>query len=108
MMLRVRSFGSFEDTDAMVPDLGSGSPSSSPPTSDSDDAAPEPQSAFDRILLGQWEERAERGLFRYDVTACKTRVLDGDFGFIAQLNEGRAQKKRPTEFRVDLVCQVRN
>lgn len=105
MMLRVRSFGSFEDTDAMVPDLGSGSPSSSPPTSDSDDAAPEPQSAFDRILLGQWEERAERGLFRYDVTACKTRVLDGDFGFIAQLNEGRAQKKRPTEFRVDLVCQ---
>lgn len=47
----------------------------------------------------------ERGLFRYDVTACETKVLAGNYGFIAQLNEGRHLKKRPTEFRVDTVLQ---
>ena len=29
----------------------------------------------------------------------------GVYGFVAQLNEGRATKKRATEFRVDRVCQ---
>lgn len=47
-----------------------------------------------------------RGLFRYDVTACETKVIPGDHGFIAQLNEGRHLKKRPTEFRVDRVLQA--
>lgn len=46
-----------------------------------------------------------RGLFRYDVTACETKVIPGEHGFIAQLNEGRHLKKRPTEFRVDCVLQ---
>lgn len=46
-----------------------------------------------------------RGLFRYDVTACETKVIPGEHGFIAQLNEGRHLKKRPTEFRVDQVLQ---
>ncbi|CAN6445475.1 unnamed protein product [Victoria cruziana] len=46
-----------------------------------------------------------RGLFRYDVTACETKVIPGRYGFIAQLNEGRHLKKRPTEFRVDKVLQ---
>lgn len=47
-----------------------------------------------------------RGLFRYDVTACETKVIPGEHGFIAQLNEGRHLKKRPTEFRVDCVLQA--
>lgn len=47
----------------------------------------------------------DKGLFRYDVTACETMVLPGEHGFIAQLNEGRHSKKRPTEFRVDQVLQ---
>lgn len=42
---------------------------------------------------------------RYDVSQCATRVLPGRLGFVAQLNEGRANKKRPTEFRVDQVGQ---
>lgn len=46
-----------------------------------------------------------RGLFRYDVTTCETKVIPGEYGFIAQLNEGRHLKKRPTEFRVDRVLQ---
>lgn len=46
-----------------------------------------------------------RGLFRYDVTVCETKVIPGKQGFIAQLNEGRHLKKRPTEFRVDQVLQ---
>lgn len=32
-------------------------------------------------------------------------MIPGDYGFIAQLNEGRHLKKRPTEFRVDKVLQ---
>lgn len=60
---------------------------------------------LDMVILAQWEDRAARGLFRYDVTSCETKVLPGEFGFIAQLNEGRHLKKRPTEFRVDQVLQ---
>ncbi|XP_058788154.1 GDP-L-galactose phosphorylase 1-like [Vicia villosa] len=60
---------------------------------------------LDSIILGQWEDRMQRGLFRYDVTACETKVIPGEHGFIAQLNEGRHLKKRPTEFRVDTVLQ---
>ena len=63
-------------------------------------------SLLDTVLLAEWEERAEQGLFRYDVTACPTKPVSGVYGFIAQLNEGRQSKKRPTEFRVDQVCTV--
>lgn len=126
---------------------------------------------LDDLLLAQWEDRMVRGLFRYDVTACETKVyifaiavcrdyskqshvgaqthlsrclrpytramlapesihrscvsavahsgeqglmyrmrvwqmLPGEYGFIAQLNEGRHTQKRPTEFRVDQVLQT--
>ncbi|KAJ6797286.1 GDP-L-galactose phosphorylase 1-like [Iris pallida] len=64
-----------------------------------------PPDFFLSTLLGQWEDRMIRGLFRYDVTACETKVIPGVHGFIAQLNEGRHLKKRPTEFRVDRVLQ---
>ncbi len=51
--------------------------------------------------------RLQAGLFRYDVTACPTKLVPGAYGFIAQCNEGRLSKKRPTEFRIDQVrgCQ---
>ncbi|RZC61272.1 hypothetical protein C5167_023021 [Papaver somniferum] len=62
-------------------------------------------SFFDTLILGQWEDRMSRGLFRYDVTLCETKVIPGEYGFVAQLNEGRHLKKRPTEFRVDRVLQ---
>ncbi|XP_023524925.1 GDP-L-galactose phosphorylase 1-like [Cucurbita pepo subsp. pepo] len=64
-----------------------------------------PVAFLDSLLLGEWEDRMQRGLFRYDVTACETKVIPGKYGFIAQLNEGRHLKKRPTEFRVDKVLQ---
>ncbi|KAL2896081.1 GDP-L-galactose phosphorylase 1 [Bienertia sinuspersici] len=64
-----------------------------------------PVSFLHDLLLGQWEDRMRRGLFRYDVTQCETKVIPGRYGFIAQLNEGRHLKKRPTEFRVDQVLQ---
>lgn len=60
-------------------------------------------SLLDTVLIALWEDCADQGLFRYDVTACPTKVVPGLYGFIAQLNEGRATKKRPTEFRVDQV-----
>ncbi|XP_057529565.1 GDP-L-galactose phosphorylase 2 [Amaranthus tricolor] len=70
-----------------------------------DEARKSPVAFLDSLLLGEWEDRVERGLFRYDVTACETKVIPGDHGFVAQLNEGRHLKKRPTEFRVDKVLQ---
>lgn len=62
-------------------------------------------SFLNNLLLGLWEERMSQGLFRYDVTTCETKVIPGKYGFIAQLNEGRHLKKRPTEFRIDKVLQ---
>ncbi|KAJ0751348.1 putative GDP-L-galactose/GDP-D-glucose: hexose 1-phosphate guanylyltransferase [Helianthus annuus] len=70
---------------------------------ESSDKKDPPFAFLESLLLG--EDRVERGLFRYDVTACSTKVIPGDYGFIAQLNEGRHLKKRPTEFRVDKVLQ---
>ncbi|KAJ4972038.1 hypothetical protein NE237_005137 [Protea cynaroides] len=29
---------------------------------------------LDSLLLGEWEDRMQRGLFRYDVTACETKI----------------------------------
>ncbi|EFJ50199.1 hypothetical protein VOLCADRAFT_58668 [Volvox carteri f. nagariensis] len=63
------------------------------------------RSLLESALMTLWEDRADRGLFRYDVTLCPTRVLPGSRGFIAQLNEGRATKKRPTEVTLDRVLQ---
>ena len=60
-------------------------------------------SLLDSVMLAEWEDRAEQGLFRYDVTACPTKPVPGAYGFIAQMNEGRGNKKRPTEFSVDQV-----
>lgn len=71
----------------------------SPPSSDGGG-----NSLLDTVLLAEWEDRAEQGLFRYDVTACPTKMVPGAYGFVAQFNEGRGSKKRPTEFRVDRVC----
>ncbi|CAM6103833.1 unnamed protein product [Calypogeia fissa] len=62
-------------------------------------------SLLDSLILSKWQDCAERGLFRYDVTICETKILGGECGFVAQLNEGRHSKKRPTEFRVDKVLQ---
>ncbi|KAF3443594.1 hypothetical protein FNV43_RR13282 [Rhamnella rubrinervis] len=39
------------------------------------------------------------------VTKEHSQILHGKYGFIAQLNEGRHLKKRPTEFRIDQVLQ---
>ncbi|EPS59998.1 hypothetical protein M569_14805, partial [Genlisea aurea] len=66
---------------------------------------PPPLDFLNSLLLREWEDRMQRGLFRYDVTACETKVIPGKYGFIAQLNEGRHLKKRPTEFCVDMVLQ---
>jgi len=114
---RIRSFGDLQQLAAGgldVPDVDEPSKMSSDEeflgldgSSDSSSTGQiVPQrSVLDNLTLAEWEDRAEQGLFRYDVTACPTKSLSGAYGFIAQLNEGRASKKRPTEFQVDLVNQ---
>ncbi|CAI5971581.1 unnamed protein product [Closterium sp. NIES-65] len=58
-------------------------------------------------ITSEWEKKFQEGLFRYDVTACESKVIKGRLGFITQLNEGRHSKKRPPEFRVDKVIEGR-
>lgn len=103
---RVRSFGSFQDL--IVPDIDGYSSDASDAEDDNSwgltgyvtDA-----SEFDRILISAWEDRFAGGLFRYDVTAVSTKVIDGEKKYVAQFNIGRATNKRPTEFSIDKVCQ---
>jgi len=63
-------------------------------------------SLFDATLLERWEDALSEGRFRYDVTGCPTKTLEGRFRFIMQLNLGRATNKRPTEFSADRVVQA--
>lgn len=111
---RIRSFGDFQRMpSSMVPDVDEPMPllsdedtvlEGSSDSGSSSQVVPQ-RSILDNLMLAEWEDRADQGLFRYDVTACPSRVLSGMYGFIAQLNEGRASKKRPTEFCVDQVNQ---
>lgn len=111
---RIRSFGDFQCIpSSTVPDVDEPMPllsdedtvlEGSSDSGSSTQVVPQ-RSILDNLMLAEWEDRADQGLFRYDVTACPSRVLSGMCGFIAQLNEGRASKKRPTEFCVDQVNQ---
>ncbi|KAF3325135.1 GDP-L-galactose [Carex littledalei] len=68
----------------------------------------EPCSPFLDALFKEWEERKTRGLFHHDITSCPNKILQGELGFITTLVEGRDQKKRPTEFKIDQVLQPFN
>ncbi|CAG9461401.1 unnamed protein product [Pedinophyceae sp. YPF-701] len=62
------------------------------------------RSYLDALIMHGWEERAH--LLRYSMADVETKlVTDGPLPWIAQLNEGRYLKKRPTEVRVDQVVQ---
>lgn len=64
---------------------------------------PKGGSLLDQVTHAAWDERAEQGLFKYDVRELHTKVLPGKYGFLAQFNEGRHSKKRPTEFTLAKV-----
>lgn len=51
-------------------------------------------SHFDRALLGAWQERMARGLFRYHLAELPTRVLPGPMRLLAQLNVQRGTERR--------------
>ncbi|KAK1304463.1 GDP-L-galactose phosphorylase 1 [Acorus calamus] len=51
-------------------------------------ASEQENTLMDPLLLAQWEDRAWKGLLKYDVTACETKIIDGERELIAQLNEG--------------------
>lgn len=89
------------DTDDMDTSMDARSPTSMYASTTAKEAA-----LLGVALTALWDDAMDRGLFRYDVRDVDTRVLDGStWRFVAQLNEGRATKKRPTEFRVDTVVQ---
>lgn len=102
---RVRSFGDLQTVPDILDYLSNDSSNESMDSGSEDDASINTKSLFDTVLQAQWDKLSSEGLFRYDVTECSTKMIPGKYGFVAQLNEGRATKKRPTEFRVDLVKQ---
>lgn len=51
-------------------------------------------SKFDTVLQAGWQERMERGLFRYTLGDLQTRILPGPLGYVSQLNIQRATEKR--------------
>jgi len=71
----------------------------------SDDSIKDPMHSLDNVLLAEWEDKVREGLFNYSLSTCVTKLISGKVGFIAQLNEGRASKKRATEFKIDQVLQ---
>ncbi|NXF50585.1 GDPP1 phosphorylase, partial [Oceanites oceanicus] len=54
-------------------------------------------SRFDRALLEGWNDRMERGLFRYRLGPLPTRVLPGPMRLVAQLNVQRGTERRPPQ-----------
>ncbi|NXJ85046.1 GDPP1 phosphorylase, partial [Trogon melanurus] len=54
-------------------------------------------SRFDRALLSGWDDRMERGLFRYRLGPLPTRVLPGSLGLVVQLNAERGTQRRPPQ-----------
>ncbi|KAJ8044840.1 GDP-D-glucose phosphorylase 1 [Holothuria leucospilota] len=52
------------------------------------------ESKFDRAFQHSWDAAKQKGLFRYNLDQMKTRILPGQFGFVAQLNKGRATLRR--------------
>ncbi|NXV84095.1 GDPP1 phosphorylase, partial [Atlantisia rogersi] len=54
-------------------------------------------SRFDRALLDGWNDRMERGLFRYRLGPLPTRVLPGPMRLVAQLNQQRGSERRPPQ-----------
>ncbi|NXD83938.1 GDPP1 phosphorylase, partial [Halcyon senegalensis] len=54
-------------------------------------------SRFDRALLERWDDRMERGLFRYRLGPLPTRVLPGPLRLVAQLNVQRGTERRPPQ-----------
>ncbi|OQV20525.1 putative GDP-D-glucose phosphorylase 1 [Hypsibius exemplaris] len=52
---------------------------------------------FDLLLQSTWKSAGDSGVFRYKLDTVDTKVIKGDFGFIAQLNTKRAQERRPPE-----------
>ncbi|XP_009895642.2 GDP-D-glucose phosphorylase 1 [Dryobates pubescens] len=54
-------------------------------------------SRFDRALLESWDDRMERGLFRYRLGPLPTRVLPGPLRLVAQLNVQRGTERRPPQ-----------
>jgi len=80
-----------------------------PPAAFPADAAlgrPAARSYLDALVFSLWEAKARQGLLLYPLSSIRTRLVPGPWGFVAQINAGRAEKKRATEFRVDRVAQA--
>ncbi|XP_012257138.2 GDP-D-glucose phosphorylase 1 [Athalia rosae] len=57
----------------------------------------EDDSPFDLLLKQRWEEAQKNGIFKYTLNIRKQKILEGNYGFLAQLNPDRGEKRRKPE-----------
>ncbi|XP_017759171.1 PREDICTED: GDP-D-glucose phosphorylase 1 [Eufriesea mexicana] len=55
------------------------------------------KSSFDTVLIEKWEKAKENGVFRYVLNIQDSKMLDGKYHFLIQLNIDRGQKRRSPE-----------
>ncbi|XP_067140606.1 GDP-D-glucose phosphorylase 1 [Centruroides vittatus] len=51
-------------------------------------------SKFDKMLKQKWEDAMDKGYFRYKLNFLESKILEGKYGFVAQLNVKRAVERR--------------
>ncbi|XP_049840090.1 GDP-D-glucose phosphorylase 1 [Schistocerca gregaria] len=61
------------------------------------DSSVQSGSVFDSALQNTWKAALERGVFRYVLNIQHSKILEGKFSFVAQLNTDRALKRRAPE-----------
>ncbi|XP_015524589.1 GDP-D-glucose phosphorylase 1 isoform X1 [Neodiprion lecontei] len=54
-------------------------------------------SALDLLITQKWEEAQKNGVFKYVLNIRQQKRLDGNYGFLAQLNPERGEKRRKPE-----------
>ncbi|XP_046734491.1 GDP-D-glucose phosphorylase 1-like isoform X2 [Diprion similis] len=54
-------------------------------------------SALDLLITEKWEEAQKNGVFKYVLNIRNQKTLDGNYGFLAQLNPERGEKRRKPE-----------
>ncbi|XP_076632235.1 GDP-D-glucose phosphorylase 1 isoform X3 [Colletes latitarsis] len=61
------------------------------------------ESNFDHVLKEKWREAQTKGIFRYILNIQDSKVLDGKFQFIAQLNTDRGYNRRTPENIISMM-----
>jgi len=63
----------------------------------------QPESQFDKRLVDRWNYLMEQGYFRYEVKNLQTRIIEGKYGYVAELQTNRATNRRAPQSMLGLT-----